>query len=211
MDVFSKHYTKAPGFDTERRANAAVEVKKGKEESDKVIMGLKPPILDTSKVQGTAAFSQSTWFFGYAKDLKWVGFPPNASGQLRLQHTGQLTVIAIELSALLDNVPDDCKKDIESVRGFVKGLAEEAVQQLRDQNVKMYVMTCGSGDAFFVPQGFLAVEYCSSDTPALGIRKNFFTSGLAVASFEAAASLFELSRRPTANKMKELATLAGSP
>ena len=137
------------------------------------IMPKADAILGMAKlVENGDKFTQSTWLYAYATDMVFVGLPPNGCAQVRVQATGTVECIIIDLKSFVAAMSTDAKLTLTALHKEL-GQAND-VQPFLDKNINMWRHTLSVGEVLYLPTGVGVIEKCPPDQSFIyGMRKSF--------------------------------------
>ena len=133
-------------------------------------------ILNMESIDGGKAFSESVWLAGFTADppMTFIGFHPNQAAYIRLLARGKLSMLLIH-SEQLAAATEKLGPRMESL-DYMDDMAkwkEGDIKKFMDAKVPIYGCTQQAGEALYVPQGWLAVEWVpAGESDVYGIRKS---------------------------------------
>ena len=199
LSEFAASYKKAPTFKNEGRAQAPMQAKAGKEETEAMLSKIMAgsPLLDISAIPNGADFMSNVWHFGADSKMTGSFLAPNCAALCKILAMGEQTVIMFELRDLLKALGDTATCD--SLTEFVLSLNVSSPQWA---SVRGFRTVLQADDILYVPQGWVMAEQCGSGILHHGVRKSFLISSeRSKENYQCAISLLERSGRDP-SKMK---------
>ncbi|CAE7796767.1 unnamed protein product [Symbiodinium necroappetens] len=153
------------------------------------IMPKSDAILDMSNlIENGDKFTQSTWLYAYATDMSFVGLPPNGCAQVRVQATGSVECVIVDLKSFIAGTTEDNKLALTALHKEL-GKATE-LQPFLDKNIGVWKHTLTTGEALYLPTGVAVIEKCPPNQAFIyGMRKSFLCKPDA-SNYEAVLNLF---------------------
>ena len=200
---FAGGYKRTQSFKTEGRAQATMDAKKGKEETQSMMDSLfSPNTLNISKVPRAQESLSNVWFWGYDPKLSGASLTPNGAGMMKVLVLGEVFVVAFKLQKVMEvmkslSLPVTC----ESARNFLLAVSEEASFFDKLGGV---CCTMQADDVFYLPQGWMLCERCDASMIVYGVRRSYLCPGdISKDAYACAIELMKSSGRDT-SKMEEV-------
>ncbi|CAE7366353.1 unnamed protein product [Symbiodinium sp. KB8] len=188
LSEFASLYKKGAGFKAEQRAQAIIAAKQGKEETSSMFAKFIPSdkMLDIEAVPGGTDFMANVWHFGYAPKLAGCWLAPNAAAMCRVLVMGQVSIIAFELSNVVDVLGE---VSCDSMSEALLSLDQSSPNWSR---LKGRMIEMRAGDVLWVPQGWVICEEVAQSLLCYGVRKSvLINTDAAKSNYAAAAGLLK--------------------
>ncbi len=129
----------------------------------------------------------------------------NTAAQVRVQVMGDVKLIVVLLSSVLEAMGSDGKTaTLDDVISFTRKLTGD---HALFSKVKGWYMCLNPGDVAFLPQGSVVCEKVSSGALVYGVRKSFLiNSPASISQYRASIELLNHSKRDT-SRMQQIAGL----
>jgi hypothetical protein len=180
-------------------------------------------MLDISDIPQGPGFMNTSFIWGFAPDMKWVGLAPTAAALTRIVAMGealrrtipeydmpiillcglrfmvpwfpQVRVVLFELTSLLD--ASGHTGDLDQLFSYLTNCDDAKVASLTQKGAVTMCFMQGRYDVIHVPMGWVAVECAHTGMIIMGIRKSIMVDNKsAKASFQAVKKLYETSKPP---------------
>ena len=165
----------------------------------------KLPIKDAADISsnpGGPAFMKAGWMWAFTPDMSKPVLMPQAAAMLRFVFAGTVELHMMSMSTAVkaklvapsseasetDNVPS-----IEAIGTALSNLNLCAVRALRDSGHPIFHCCVSSGEAAWIPQGWIVLESGHTGPLIFGLRKSVFTSS------EASVKEYEVSCKAVAS------------
>ena len=185
---------------TQQRIDNEIVIKSAQELMKHVI----PKGSDISGVdEQCLLFMTRQWLYGFmpAPDMAFCGFPPNNAACAKIMASGQVKVLAIQLSSLVAVSKEKIGPACESL-SYIDGIRswdDKKIQEMCEAGVRMFGGVHSQGQMIFIPQGWIIVEVAMVGSRLLyGYRNSFMQAGEeAKNEYACAISLYKSSARNT--------------
>ena len=189
MAHFGGTYKKATDLETTGRTQKPMTKKDTRDKTHEMLLPFVPkntqPINDVS---GGKNFEKSLWLYGFTEDMRFCGLTPQCASMVRVLYAGcmefyMISVADLQKANLLkDN--DTSKTSVEFLRQGFMNMNLSTLQELKDQDVKVYYTKLEPHQALYVPQAYLVLELSAQGPLIFGVRKSFMEGGSDSAAVE---------------------------
>ena len=161
-------------------ATYAMSADNGKEAISGLLSSLlgKNDIVDVSSVGGGAGFMSATWMYGCQSDMKILGHLPNFASMLKVQVSGDVRHMFIEIKSLLKLlceekvIKDAC--DLSAAQAHTLQLDRGGLNALIKKGLQVRVCALSKNELLYQPLGWMVMEVALPSVHIYGVRKSFF-------------------------------------
>ena len=214
LTSFAGQYKKTDDAAAHGRSQYPLQVKYGKEETDKFFETVRPSnFADISPVTGGTCFMNQAWLFGYTEELRNTTIAPSGASMFRVLLAGEVQVLLIEIASLQlavekeKNLFEKCAS-VATVCNAIEEWTAESFQKAKEHGVKINQCKLTSNQILFIPMGWVSIEQVvGNQLLHYGIRKSYITtSATSVNSFKQIIEMYKKGNRQT-SRMAEIHTI----
>ena len=183
-----------------------------KEKADELLKPwLHPNPLDlTGVVDGGEKFMSSSWIYGFATDMTFVGLPPNGAAQVRVHATGTVECLLIDVESFVEfakGAQPEKTLSLTQLNEDITGGTTESIQAWVQAGVKLWRLRLDKGYVFYMPTGVILVEKTPPNQAFIyGVRKSFLVEdAISKGPYSAVVALFSADSRNT-ERMSSIAS-----
>ena len=149
------------------------------------------------------AFKKNLWFYGFDSKMAGAWLSPNGAAMMRVMAMGSTSIVAFDLSELMEIMPKPDEVTFKDVSDYVLALTDP--QNHPTKGCIGHAVTVHQDDVIFVPQGWILAELGNPTASLIyGIRKSFMIkSAKSLESYKSCVKLLKQSDRD-ATKMEEV-------
>ena len=177
---------------TQQRIDNENVIASAKELMDKMICKQ----VDISSVDGGEQFMKGQWLYGFLPhpDMAFCGFAPNNAAVAKIMAVGQVKVLLVQLSSLIEISKTKVGPPIENLSSIdlIRAWDSNRLKEMCEAGVMMFQGVHGQGQLLFVPQGWIIVEVSMVGSRLIyGYRKAFMQSNPgAIAEYKCGLAMY---------------------